>query len=146
MPIEYQRHPGVKLATLKLIGQCDLRHFMATFEFIAQDPDLLTPKDHKVFWDMSRLTQSDIGFSEARILALRLERGFSGVVPRPVARIKYAPTEFSFGMARLLERSVQENMNIRRGVYENFDQACDALGVPPDEMRGVLDRPHVTFQ
>lgn len=146
MPAKYQQHPDFEFVTYKLVGQCDFAQLVKTFEYIAQLPPVLIPNQHKVLWDMSQLTQSDITFSDARTLALRLERGFSGVTPKPSARVLYAPGEFAFGMARLLERSMQENLNIERSVHDDFVSACNALSMDCDTVRMLLDRPHHTIE
>lgn len=146
MPAKYQQHPDFQFVTFQLVGQCDFAQLVDTFEFIAQLPPVLIPNQHKVLWDMSQLTQSDITFASARALALRLERGFSGVTPQPSMRVLYAPGEFAFGMARLLERSMQENLNIDRSVHDSFDAACDALSMDCDTVQMLLDRPHHIFQ
>ncbi|MCT4559405.1 MAG: hypothetical protein N4A61_15250 [Pelagimonas sp.] len=144
MPISFQNHADYALTTVIMIDRCDLVHILGALNWSLKNLSEFDPVDSHAFWDFSRLRATDIDFSRSRVLATEFARSGAFAVARK-SRVFFAPENFPFGIARLIEQCVFDPETQPTWVTRDFTTACEHVHTPPEVVRHCLNRAHVTI-
>ena len=130
----YSIHPEFSLLCKRLSGH--VTHEQLTELGQRAFSDARYEKSMRVFEDLRNLETVDFDYNRVRSLGQSVAKRFTGysVVIRTA---HYAPGDLAFGIARMFQTILSDSQNLDIGVFRDFDEAVDFLGLP-EEARAML--------
>ncbi len=135
MPIAYAISHELDLVYARYWATVTLGDVVANFGTFLADPDYRPGRPELI--DLSRVSRIDMDFSEARSLLATVN---DQTAPAPVhtRTVIWAPTNASFGMARLYQTLASQADGIEVHVTRDEAEALGLLGLPHNSIAALL--------